>query len=110
MIGDTPSTGADPGSFSYEDAFKRNLGWVTEVEQQQLRLKRVAVAGAGGVGGFHVLTLARLGVSRFTIADFDRFELANFNRQIGATVDSLGQEKTEVIAAMARAINPEVDI
>ena len=41
--------------FSYEQAFERNLGWVSESEQQVLRSKRVAIAGLGGVGGAHLL-------------------------------------------------------
>ena len=48
-------------TFSYDEAFSRNIGWVTEAEQQALRGKRVAIAGLGGVGGVHFLTLARLG-------------------------------------------------
>ena len=64
--------------FNYEQAFSRNIGWVTPAEQQQLRGKCVAIAGGGGVGGVHLLTLARLGVGRFRIADFDTFDIANF--------------------------------
>ena len=97
-------------AFDYDHAFKRNLGWVTDAEQQRLRVKRVAIGGVGGVGGFHLLTLARLGIGKFVIADFDRFEIANFNRQVGATVDTLGRPKCAVMAEMARAINPELDI
>ena len=44
--------------FSYKDAFVRNKGWVTAHEQEVLRRKRVAIAGLGGVGGAHLLTLA----------------------------------------------------
>ncbi|MFA7667476.1 MAG: ThiF family adenylyltransferase, partial [Burkholderiaceae bacterium] len=50
--------------FDYRRAFARNIGWLREDEQQTLRGKRVAIAGMGGVGGFHLLTLARLGVAR----------------------------------------------
>lgn len=97
-------------SFGYDAAFSRNIGWVTPEEQQQLRGKRVAIAGGGGVGGVHLLTLARLGVGAFHIADFDHFDIANFNRQVGANIDTLGQPKVEVMADMARRINPEIDI
>jgi molybdopterin/thiamine biosynthesis adenylyltransferase len=93
--------------FSYAEAFDRNLGWFTEEEQQRLRSKKVAIAGMGGVGGVHLLTLARLGFADFHIADLDTFELANFNRQVGATLSSLGEGKTSVLARMARDINPE---
>jgi sulfur-carrier protein adenylyltransferase/sulfurtransferase len=96
--------------FSYEEAFSRNLGWVTEWEQQALRHKRVAIAGLGGVGGAHLLTLARLGIGAFRIADLDRFELPNMNRQAGASLDTLGRPKVDVLCEMARRINPEIEI
>lgn len=96
--------------FSYDLAFDRNIGWITEWEQQALRGKRVAIAGMGGVGGVHLLTLARLGIGAFHIADFDRFELANFNRQVGATMATIGRPKAEVLEEMARVINPELHV
>lgn len=95
-------------SFSYDLAFDRNLGWVTEAEQLALRGKRVAIAGMGGVGGVHLLTLTRLGIGSFHIADFDRFDLPNFNRQIGATMHTLGLPKAAVLDEMAHDINPEL--
>src|SRR3974390_579414 len=97
-------------SFRFEEAFSRNLGWLTEWEQQALRGKRVAIAGAGGVGGGYLMTLIRFGVGMFTIADPDRFELVNFNRQVGATLSSIGRPKVEVLAENALKINPEAHI
>ncbi|WP_119461387.1 ThiF family adenylyltransferase [Rhodospirillaceae bacterium SYSU D60014] len=105
---ETAAAGAP--SFSYEAAFDRNLGWVTAWEQQELRGKKVAIAGMGGVGGAHLLTLARLGIGAFHIADFDRFDFANFNRQVGANVETVGRPKVEVMAEMAREINPDLEI
>jgi len=96
--------------FDYATAFSRNIGWVTEAEQHVLKTKRIAIAGMGGVGGFHLLTLARLGVGKFQIADLDTFELANINRQAGASMATLGRSKVDVLAEMARDINPEADI
>jgi molybdopterin/thiamine biosynthesis adenylyltransferase/nitroreductase len=96
--------------FPYDLAFSRNLGFVTDFEQLALRAKRVAIAGMGGVGGVHLLTLARLGIGAFTIADADHFEFVNFNRQVGATLSTVGREKTAVLEEMARAINPELRI
>src|SRR3954471_23195507 len=96
--------------FEYGAAFSRNLGWVTAAEQERLRSSRVAIAGLGGVGGSHLLTLARLGVGRFHIADFDRFDVPNFNRQAGALVSTLGRPKAEVLAEMARDVNPDLEI
>src|SRR5512137_1181382 len=97
-------------AFSYDQAFSRNIGWVTRPEQEALRHKRVAIAGMGGVGGVHLLTLARLGLGAFNIADFDLFDIANFNRQVGAAVSTIGKPKVEVLAAMAKDINPDLDI
>ncbi len=95
-------------AFDYDQAFSRNLGWVTAAEQQLLRGKCVAIAGLGGVGGAHLLTLTRLGIGAFHIADYDTFDLPNMNRQAGARTSTLGRKKTEVLAEMARDINPEL--
>lgn len=108
----TPRAPADlEGSsecWNYDAAFARNRGLISEAEQRRLRECTVAVVGLGGVGGVHVATLARLGVGGFRIADPDRFEIANFNRQLGATTHTLGHNKAEVIAGVARSINPDV--
>ncbi len=95
--------------FRYADAFSRNIGWLAEHEQEVLRHKRIAIAGMGGVGGVHLVALARLGISNFNIADFDTFDIANFNRQAGAMVSSLGRPKIEVMSAQALDINPEIN-
>ena len=96
--------------FSYDEAFSRNVGWVTAAEQQFLRTKRVAIAGLGGVGGVHLLTLARLGIGQFSVADFDRYSLANFNRQVGASMRTLDKSKSQVMSEMALDINPELNL
>jgi len=97
-------------SFDYHEAFSRNLGWLTETEQEVLRNKRIAIAGLGGVGGSHLLTLTRLGIGAFNLADFDQFELPNFNRQAGASMVHLGRNKIDVMAELARGVNPELTI
>ena len=106
----TTSADSQQATWSYEQAFCRNLGLLSAAEQQRLRESRVAIAGLGGVGGVHLLTLARLGIGRFSIADADVFETANFNRQVGASVSTLGRAKVEVMAELARGINPELEI
>lgn len=97
-------------NFDYDLAFSRNIGWVTRDEQAKLRNTRIAIPGMGGVGGSHLLTLSRLGIGGFNIADFDTFEMGNFNRQAGATMSSVGRAKAEVMAEMARDINPDLDL
>ncbi len=97
-------------AFDYETAFSRNIGWVTESEQALLRNKRIAIAGLGGVGGSHLITLTRLGVGKFNISDLDIFELANFNRQAGASISHINRTKVDVMAELAQDINPELDL
>ncbi len=96
--------------FDYNKAFSRNIGWVTEAEQQYLRTRRVAIAGLGGVGGSHLLTLTRLGIGAFNLSDFDRFGVENFNRQVGATLTSVDKPKLDTLIERALDINPELDI
>ncbi|MES9861658.1 MAG: ThiF family adenylyltransferase [Candidatus Thiodiazotropha sp. LLP2] len=96
--------------FDYKNAFSRNIGWVTEEEQQRLRQARVAIAGLGGVGGSHLLTLTRLGVGQFNLADFDSYAVENFNRQAGANLNTVGQPKLDCMSQAALSINPELNI
>lgn len=100
----------DHNKFDYNRAFSRNIGWVTPEEQKILSKKCVAIAGMGGVGGSHLLTLARLGIGSFHLADFDTFEIENFNRQAGAKISSLNSPKLEILVEMALDINPNLKI
>jgi molybdopterin/thiamine biosynthesis adenylyltransferase len=97
-------------TFNYQLAFSRNIGWVTESEQQRLANARVAIAGLGGVGGSHLLTLTRLGIGQFNLADFDRFAIENFNRQSGANLNTIGKSKLDTMIDAALAINPQLKI
>ena len=101
---------AAPITFDYDSAFSRNIGWITEAEQTKLRKSRIAIAGLGGVGGSHLLTLTRLGISHFNISDFDDFDVQNLNRQAGAFMPFMGQPKIDTVARLARDINPEIDL
>jgi molybdopterin/thiamine biosynthesis adenylyltransferase len=98
------------GTFDYSSAFARNIGWVTDAEQAQLRNKCVAVAGLGGVGFQHAVALARLGIGSLSIADFDRFDLPNFNRQAGAMMSTVGRPKLDVAVEILSDINPGLNI
>ena len=99
------------GKFQYlEAAFSRNIGIVSLADQEKLMGSRIAIPGLGGVGGQHLITLARAGVGSFNIADFDCFEPVNINRQYGAKTSSLEQKKIEVMYKEAMDINPFLDI
>jgi len=97
-------------AFSRPAAFERNLGLITLPEQEKLANSLVVIAGCGGVGGLHAHTFARLGIGRFRIADSDKFSLPNINRQIGATINTIGKNKAEVTAEMIRSINPDASV
>ncbi len=97
-------------TFDFDKAFSRNLGWITQDEQHKLQKSRVAIAGMGGVGGGHLLALARLGLGNFNISDFDDFDIHNLNRQAGAFLPNMGQPKLNILAKMAQDINPELDL
>ncbi|MBI5894629.1 MAG: ThiF family adenylyltransferase [Desulfobacterales bacterium] len=94
----------------WEEAFSRNIGFVSLAEQDRLHRAKVALPGLGGVGGAHLVTLARTGIGRFHLADFDRFEAANVNRQHGARVGTFGRPKLEVMRQELRAINPFAEV
>ena len=93
-----------------EQAFSRNLGLINETEQQKLRESRIAIAGLGGVGGVHLLTLTRTGIGKFHIADLDSYEIGNVNRQVSARVSTLNRQKVDVMVEDALAINPYLEI
>jgi len=97
-------------SFSCAEAFDRNRGLISLSEQEQLASSLVVIAGCGGVGGLHAHTCARLGVGRFRLADADSFSIANINRQIGATVHTVGKNKAQVTAEMIGSINPGAQV
>ena len=96
--------------FDYKNAFSRNIGWVTESEQETLRNKKIAIAGTGGVGCEHAITLARLGITNFHLSDFDEFEVHNFNRQAGAFMSTINKPKCQTMVEILYDINPEANI
>ena len=105
-------SGASPidVQWSYDEAFQRNRGLIAAEEQEKLRKCRFAIPGMGGVGGVHLMTLARLGIGNFHIADPDRFDIGNFNRQYGASTHNVGRGKAEVMEEAVRSVNPEVSV
>lgn len=97
-------------TFNREEAFKRTIGWITPDELKVLSNKTVAIAGVGGVGGAYALTMARLGVGKFVLADPDTFDIVNLNRQKGSKMSTLGRYKVDVIAEEILDINPEAEV
>ena len=92
------------------EAFSRNIGLLTQAEQDKLANAKVAIPGMGGVGGVHLITMTRTGVGKFHIADFDTYDPVNINRQFGARVPDFGRPKMEVMKGQALSINPYLEI
>jgi molybdopterin/thiamine biosynthesis adenylyltransferase len=76
--------------------------------QQKLRDARVAVMGAGGIGSPVIQYLAAAGVGRLVIADDDRVDLSNLQRQTIFTTVDVGRAKVDAAAAAVQALNPDV--
>lgn len=90
--------------------YQRNRRTVSIAEQLTLFRSRVVIVGAGGLGGYVIEELARLGVGTLVVADPDTFEEHNLNRQLLATLANLGAPKVEAAVERVGAINPAVRV
>ena len=77
---------------------------------RKLKDSTVVLAGAGAVGGYVLEGLVRAGVGHIRVVDGDVFSASNMNRQILATMDTIGRNKADVAVERARSINPDIDI
>jgi tRNA threonylcarbamoyladenosine dehydratase len=69
-----------------------------------------AVLGVGGVGSFTVEALARTGIGKLILIDKDNVDITNVNRQLPATLETIGQEKVEIMKRRIATINPECEV
>lgn len=77
---------------------------------EKLASSSVVVCGVGAVGSFAVEALARLGIGKFFLWDFDSVEESNINRQLCALDSTIGKEKTEVVRSRILDINPNANV
>jgi len=96
--------------FDYREFTTRNIGFVTETQQEMLRNARIFVCGTGGMGGAAILALARTGVGHLTICDIDSFEISNLNRQVFSWTHTVDQHKAEATAEQLKTINPDMGL
>jgi molybdopterin-synthase adenylyltransferase len=78
--------------------------------QNKLKLARVLVVGAGGLGAPVLLYLAAAGIGHMGVCDHDTVGLSNLQRQVIHTTPNVGKLKTQSAAEMMQAINPHVNV
>jgi len=100
------------GSYFFKGDFMytRCISVLGEDAVLKLKSKHVVVFGLGGVGGYAVEALCRTGVGKLTLVDGDVYTKSNLNRQIGATTDTIGRLKTEVMRERILSINPDIEV
>lgn len=92
------------------DEFSRTRMLIGENAMERLREAKVAVFGVGGVGGYVAEALARCGIGNFELIDNDCVSESNLNRQIIATVQSIGRYKVDVMRERIFAVNPRARV
>ena len=93
----------------YNELVSRNRHFVGKNTQAAIHDIKVLIAGCGAAGGACIEPLARLGVTRFRLADNGAYELANLNRQ-HTFIDHIGSNKAEFHMAELLRINPYIDV
>ena len=89
------------------EMFSRTKMLLGEKAVELLQTKKVIVFGIGGVGGYVVEALVRSGIKNFVLVDNDEVCESNLNRQIIATVDTIGKDKVDVMEERILSINPK---
>ncbi len=93
-----------------EDWQARTKLLLTEEGANQLSNTKILIVGVGGVGGFAAEFLTRAGCGRIAIADNDRIQPSNRNRQVQALTNNQGESKAEVLGSRLRLINPQLEL
>lgn len=90
--------------------FDRLLKIINSKDYQKLKSLKVLLVGIGGVGGYTLEALVRMGIGSITIVDYDTIEESNLNRQIVALHSNIGKLKVDVAKDRSLDINPNIDI
>lgn len=90
--------------------YSRNIGMFAPEEMERLLTKEVAVIGCGGLGGFAIEMVARLGVKKMIVVDGDVFEETNLNRQLLSEEANMGCEKAEAAKDRIARINSDIEV
>ena len=93
-----------------ENAFCRTEYLIGQEALQKLKNSKVAIFGIGGVGSYVVEALARSGVGSFVLVDKDTVSISNLNRQLIATLDTIGKNKVDIAKERILSINPNAKV
>jgi molybdopterin/thiamine biosynthesis adenylyltransferase len=91
-----------------EKRYRKNMNMLTESEIERLGAGKVCVVGCGGLGGYVIEMLGRLGVGKITAVDGDVFDETNLNRQLLSDMDVIGKSKAEIAKKRMLLVNPLV--
>lgn len=92
------------------DFFSRTQMLLGKEAMDKIYKSKVAIFGVGGVGSYVIEALARTGVGNFLIVDNDIISSSNINRQIIATIDTIGLPKTDIAKKRILSINPNANV
>lgn len=93
-----------------KDRYNRNMNTLSPEENERLKEFKVCVVGCGGLGGYVIELLGRLGIGTITAIDGDVFDVTNLNRQLLSTEDGIGKSKAHAAEERMRKVNSEVKL
>ena len=93
-----------------KERYIRNIPALSEADCTLLLSKKIAVIGCGGLGGYLIEQIARIGVGELVIVDGDNFDVSNLNRQLLSNPNTIGESKAHTAAQRIQHINPDIKV
>ena len=93
-----------------DERYERNIGALTEAEQELLKTKRAAVIGCGGLGCYAAEFLARIGIGHLTLIDGDAYNTSNINRQLNSMAINIGKNKALETMRVLLMVRPDLSL
>jgi molybdopterin/thiamine biosynthesis adenylyltransferase len=87
--------------------YERNFNTISEDDMAVLKNSKVLIVGCGGLGGYIIEMLTRIGLGHISVVDGDVFDESNLNRQLYSTMENLGVSKTEAVKERVQLVNPD---
>lgn len=96
--------------FNYWTMMERQISIISKEKQERFQKAHITIIGSGGLGGFALENIIRLGAENIKIVDPDKFSISNLNRQLLATNETIDTYKAVAAKERAQLINPQVKI